>query len=56
MLAASGKRVSWYFESEKVKTILRNALSSNDVSAKQIATEIQDRLLRQGMFEFRNIE
>lgn len=55
MMAVNEERVSWYFESEKVKTILRNAFSSKDASANQIATEIQDKLLRQGMFEFRNL-
>ena len=56
MVSSDQERLSWYAEPEKIKTILRNAIDSGNAAAKKEAVAVQDALLRQGWFEFRNLD
>jgi hypothetical protein len=56
MVESNQERLSWYVDPAKLKEILRNATNSDNNEAKQIVVEIQDILIRQGAFEFRNLE
>jgi hypothetical protein len=55
MISRDQERLSWYAEPEQIKSILRSAMA-RDEKAKEIAVAVQDILLRQGWFEFRNLE
>jgi hypothetical protein len=56
MVESNQERLSWYVDPAKLKEILRNATNSDNDEAKQIVVEIQNILIRQGAFEFRNLE
>ena len=56
LIESTAEQSSWHGNPVKIKAILRNAMSAEDETAKQIVVEVKDYLLRQGQFEFRNLE
>jgi len=46
----------WYPEDEHIKTVLRNALESNNEATQQIAREARNILLSFGYFQFRELD
>jgi hypothetical protein len=56
LVESNHERLNWYVDPVKLKKILRNASNADDTETKRLVVEIQDILVRQGSFEFRNLE